>query len=291
MLNLNTILFNSTFNGRLKNAGKIALILPLLAVSQLASANTINTTISTENSKTFSVGQFKKTQTQSDVKNNKLLGKKANKIAAQQYQGMQREQVKLERKIQASQAIATVPKLLSRTKNQSTMNADVYYSFSIYTGYSELITDIDQDGYYQTFSVSFDADIISSAPGDQAMVYADLYLSDNGGPWVLYYTTDNFIINGENTDDEFEVVTRLESGYVPNNYDVLIDLYEVGYSDVVATYSADDTNELYALPLESVDYDPEYVEVVEIHQEHGGSTNGLCLALLSLLAIRRYAQL
>ena len=73
---------------------------------------------------------------------------------------------------------------------------------------------------------------------------------------------------------------------MPDSYDVLIDLYEVGFSDVVATYSSDDTNALYALPLESSDYDPEYIEV-EYYDEHGGSFGSACLLFFLLIMARR----
>lgn len=202
------------------------------------------------------------------------------------YKGMSREQVSNSRQ-QKAKAVETTSFQSKGVENKS----NYYYDFSIYTAYTELLTDIDQDGYYQTFSVTFDADIISPMRDEQALVYADLYLSQNGGPWILYFSTDDFLITGEATEDEFEVVTQLDSGYVPDNYDVLIDLYEVGYSDVVATFSSDDSNELYALPLESSDYDPEYIEVV-YHEVHSGSMNWLLLfgALTSLVYRRRYVK-
>ncbi|MGB1262929.1 MAG: choice-of-anchor H family protein [Cognaticolwellia sp.] len=202
------------------------------------------------------------------------------------YKGMNRADVKAAR-LQQVKAVAKEtnwPNLVSQDSADSSIRS--HHGFSIYTGFSQLIEDIDGDGYYQTFSVTFDADILSPVANEQALVYADLYLSENGGPWELYFSTDDFVITGEDSDDEFEVVTRLDSGYVPTQYDVLIDLYEVGYSDVVATYSSDDTNALYALPLESADYDPEYIEV-EYYEEHGGSSSVFLLSALLLLVVRR----
>ena len=162
-----------------------------------------------------------------------------------------------------------------------------YYSFSIYQGYAQLIEDFDEDGYFQTFSVTFDADAITSSNNDQFYVYAELYLSKNGGPWIHYYTTDDFVLFGESEDDIYEVYTTLDQGYPTDQYDVLIDLYEVGYDDVVASYSSDDTNELYALPLESSDYDPEYIVVHQHH--HGGSSSiAILILLLSTLFLRTF---
>ena len=283
-------LFNNTL---IKKTVNLGLFISFIATSQLTWATSQAT--SNEPQVNHSVGQFKKSLTNSELSTEQLIESTAANARTLQHKGMQREQVTISRKTKAAEALNAAPKLLGRTQNQATTNADVYYDFSIYTGYSELITDIDEDGYFQTFSVSFDADIQSSASQHQAMVYADLYLSKNGEPWVLYFTTDDFLITGENTEDEFEVVTQLESGYVPDHYDVLIDLYEVGYSDVVATYSSDDSNELYALPLESTDYDPEYVEVievVEVHESYGGGVSWLLLTLLLvLIARRRYVEL
>ena len=144
--------------------------------------------------------------------------------------------------------------------------------------------DFDLDGFYRTFSISFDADVFALTNSHDSEVYAELYLSEDGGPWIHYYTTDNFIIQGESEEDEYEVLTTLLNGYNAGYYNVLIDLYEVGYSDIVATYSSDDTVTLYGLPLESADYDEPYVE--EVYVEHGGSISFITL-LLGLIVILR----
>ncbi|MGS0675050.1 choice-of-anchor H family protein [Shewanella sp. 125m-1] len=163
----------------------------------------------------------------------------------------------------------------------------IYRDFYIYDAYSRLFIDNDYDGFYQTFSVTFDADVQGSYVNERADVFAELYLSRNGGPWEHYYTTDIFSIYGDATDDDFEVLTTLESGYRTDHYDVLIDLYEVGYGDIVATVSSNDFDSLYALPLESSDRDDVYIE----EDYYGGSVSvGLLLALFSLLAIRRYSR-
>lgn len=154
--------------------------------------------------------------------------------------------------------------ILARSKSYSN-----YADFAIYGATTYLQDDYDSDGFYQTFSVSFDADIYSYTPSQLGEVYALLYISKNGGPWTHYYTTDNFLIEGETDLDEYEVITTFLSGYSTDHYDILIDLYQVGYSDTVASYSSDDSNALYALSLESADYDEPYIEVIEV--SHGGS--------------------
>ncbi len=160
-----------------------------------------------------------------------------------------------------------------------------YGSFVIYQGHAQLIEDLDIDGFYQTFSVTFDADFISYSPHDKAIVYAELYLSENGGPWQHYYTTDSFIIQGESTEDTFEVYSTLSQGFNPSHYDILIDLYQDGSSNIAASYSSNDSNALFALPLESSDYDREYYQEIYVY---GGTLSITSLAMIFfLLAIRK----
>ena len=169
------------------------------------------------------------------------------------------------KKITRAQVIASK----SKAKMLGELNQrSYYYDFAFYSGYSTLLNDDDGDGFYSTFSVSFDADIISPDPYQQVDVYAEIYLSQNGGPWLHLHTTDVFALYADSTDDEYEVVTQLTANYEPDHYNVLIDLYEAGYTNIAATYSSDDTNSLYALPLESRDW--EYDD--HNHQAHHGGT-------------------
>lgn len=167
------------------------------------------------------------------------------------------------------------------------------YSFNIYQANTELIHDNDHDGYYSSFSLSFDADLISDKIYDEALVYAEIYISEDGGPWMHFSTTDDFIIYNDSSDDEYEIISTLEQNYASEHYDFSIDLYEVGYDDIVASYSADDNSVLYALPLESQEYDPDYYAEyeeqshTEVHHYGGGIGLFSLLALMPLLAFRR----
>jgi hypothetical protein len=253
----------------------------LMLLEMLLSPISFAQNLATNNSNSYSIGGLKSNLSVNELKKVASIERTKSMSEKMSLQGMDRQKVKKHRQLEAKQWPTT---LLS--KNGIEASKTSHHGFSIYSAYSQLISDIDEDGYYQTFSVSFDADISSSVAHEQALVYADLYLSQNGGPWILYFSTDSFFITGEDTQDEFEVVTQLDSGYLTEHYDVLIDLYEVGYSDVVATYSANDSNTLYALPLESADYDPEYIEVVH-YDDHGGSSSWLLIIGLLLLYFRR----
>ena len=269
-------LFNKRLNKLFNQKFTIKLTATLLLVSQVSVAQT-----------QLDVEQASRSV--SGLKNNVFEREKTNLNPKEQvkisqrtlaFKGMSRPEVSY-----ARQQKATSNLLTSALSQDTEYDAGSYHSFSIYSGFSELILDIDEDGYYKSFSVTFDADILSSMANEQAVVYADLYLSQNGGPWVLYFSSDDFVITGEDSEDEFEVVTQLDSGYVADHYDVLIDLYEVGFSPVVATYSANNTNALYALPLESSDYDPEYI-AVEYYDEHSGGSSWLLFGALLALVYR-----
>ncbi|AZG72611.1 choice-of-anchor H family protein [Shewanella livingstonensis] len=203
--------------------------------------------------------------------------------ASSAIQKVTREQVMAKNK----KAAATVANKQQRAL--ALQNQVVYYDFSFYGADSRLLEDYDYDGFYQTFSVTFDADINSSAGDIQADVFAELYLSQDGGPWVHYYSTDVFTLHADSSNDDYEVLTTLANGYQTDHYDVLIDLYELGYADPVATISSDESNALYALPLESSDRDAVYVEEVYIENEHsGGSLSWLSISFLAgFIGLRR----
>ncbi len=163
----------------------------------------------------------------------------------------------------------------------------IFHEFSIYEASSRLFTDNDADGFYQTFSVTFDADLIGFGSYERADVYAEMYLSRDGGPWVHYYSTDIFTIIGDSSDDDFEVLTTLHNGYPADYYDVLIDLYEVGFDDIVATISSDDTDNLYGLPLESSDRDDIYIGDSSSEGHGGGSLSLFGLLILGCVSLKR----
>lgn len=194
---------------------------------------------------------------------------------------------------QTSTTLNTLIKSNNTTKvsNLKSLSRSHDSYFTVYEGHSTLIEDYDADGYYQTFSVTFDADLVSYNPYDEAIIYAELYLSENGGPWEHYFTTKDFVIMGENTEDKFEVFSTLGDGFNPNHYDVLIDIYEVNSPYIMASYSSDDSNSLYALPLENHYDDTPYSGYSEEAYIQGGSYSiPLLLLLLMILLVRQFRQ-
>lgn len=139
----------------------------------------------------------------------------------------------------AEGAQATKPRDIER---QSAGHSD----FWIYDAQVTLVFDEDHDGFYSGVDVSFDADTDYFA----ADVYARLYLSLDGGPWLLYYTTDVFTIFGTSGSDKFYVETDLLDGYPTGYYDMLIELYDHEFHDHVASYGPFESPQLSVLPLE-----------------------------------------
>jgi hypothetical protein len=112
---------------------------------------------------------------------------------------------------------------------------------------SVLLQDRDDDGFHSEFRIRFDADVISG----EALVYARLYLRRAGDrDWLLYHETDDFTIFADDGDDDYFVTTKLDEGWPTGDYDVLIDLYESGFSGIVATLGPLDSGALALLPLE-----------------------------------------
>ncbi|MDF2179697.1 choice-of-anchor H family protein [Aliiglaciecola sp. CAU 1673] len=167
---------------------------------------------------------------------------------------------------------------------ESRPEAISHNEFWIYDAWVVLHRDVDTDGYYSRFSLTFDADTVyGSAP-----VYARLYLGRTD-TFREYHTTSVFNLLGDSTDDEFSVETTLVEGFISDDYEILIELYDADSGERVAIYDGLQDNDLYLLPLESSDYEyvPPPVQVV-VSQESGGSLGWLALlGLLSLLACRR----
>ncbi|HEX4911018.1 MAG TPA: choice-of-anchor H family protein [Permianibacter sp.] len=131
---------------------------------------------------------------------------------------------------------------------QVTLRKSASHDFRLWDAGRSLISDVDDDGYFRRFEIRFDADV---SYGD-ALVYAKLYLRRVGdsGDWQHYYTTDDFWIYGESDSDDYYVETLLNDGYPTAEYDVLVDLYESGYSGIVATMGPFEDSSLRDLPLE-----------------------------------------
>ncbi len=145
-----------------------------------------------------------------------------------------------------------------------------------------LFNDDDNDGYYWGIDLLFDADSYY----DAIDVYAVGFLSYEGGPWNEYVVTGDFTINGATSDDEYVIVTELESGYPTGDYDLLIELYDAVDGSFLAEFGPADTSELAFLPLEDFQRDAPPDTVVVVGHSHGGGA-AFWLLPLAILPLRR----
>jgi hypothetical protein len=156
-------------------------------------------------------------------------------------QANKKHSVRAATKTAALKSVRAAPKMSARSSD-----------FWIFDAGSVLLTDRDRDGFHSEFRIRFDADVISGS----AVVYARLYLRRVGDrDWLLYHETDDFSIFEDDGDDDFFVTTKLDEGWPTGDYDVLIDLYESGFSGIVATIGPLDSDALALLPLEETGLD------------------------------------
>ena len=161
--------------------------------------------------------------------------------------------------------------------------------FMIYDALTELVSDFDNDGFYHRFNVLIDVDTVF----DTAYIYAELYLSYEGGPWNHYASRDNYHIHGDSELDSFIIETELADGFPPGYYDVRIEVYDADYDEWLLSYGPYDDASLSALPLEdsyhddieAVVYYP--VETQIVVAGHGGSMSWWLFLVPALIAVNR----
>jgi len=154
--------------------------------------------------------------------------------------------------------------------------------FWFYSADAEMFADDDRDGYFHGIDLLFDVDTVFL----RAEVYAVVYLSRDGGPWLEYAETEDFVIHGTSANDEFNVVTELLSGYPAGDYDVLIELFDAFDHTFLADVGPAESPALGFLPLEDAERDAPIVEsrtVVVNSTSGGGATDATTLAALFLL--------
>lgn len=184
--------------------------------------------------------------------------------------------------------IANGPRLRARDSTvQRTLSSAVYF----FDAASETLTDLDGDGFAHRVKLSFDADTLR---GTSSTVYAEIYLSFEGGPWNYFHTTELFTLYGVRDDDRIMMISDLEDGYPAGFYDVLIELYHAGTDEFLADYGPYDNYSLAALPLED-QYSDNYYDAsprgyasdvyVETYTGGGGSIDYFLLFLACTTAV------
>jgi len=168
-----------------------------------------------------------------------------------------------------------------------TSSGDVY----VYDASADLISDLNDDGFYHRFSIAIDVDTVYEI----STVYAKLYLSLEGGPWNHYATSENYHIYGDSESDIFVIETELGDGFPPGYYDVKVDLYDVYTGQWLANYGPYEDGSLSALPLEDSYYDDSYdggiypIETEIVVSRHASSVTWVLVLLIPIvIAVRRF---
>ncbi|TQV71377.1 hypothetical protein FLL45_19670 [Aliikangiella marina] len=164
------------------------------------------------------------------------------------------EGVKLTRrtqeKVKRPESLKTQVKTSKKQRPLALEQSKNAYAYSIYDAWTTLEFDYDGDGYFSEFTVTFDVD----NSGGYSDIYAEMYLSRDGGPWIHLNTTEVFTIYG-NDSDAYSVTTLLNYDFPTGYYDLVIDVYEAGYTGIVATAGPADFYGLQSLPLEDDEHE------------------------------------
>jgi len=192
--------------------------------------------------------------------------------------------------------ITSIAKEGSRTESGSaeklTLTTSYMHSgnFSIYTVDTNLISDMDYDGFYHRFSITIDADTSYT----DADVYAKIYLSYEGGPWNYMASSDIYHIHSDSAQDAFTIETELTDGFYAGYYDVRIELYDANYNEWVLSYGPYDDSSISTLPLEDSyndnfydNFDEYSHTTTEVFVSGHGSMGGWLLLALSLMLVAR----
>jgi hypothetical protein len=168
------------------------------------------------------------------------------------------------------------------TGHKSTLDAGQKHTvlccdFWIFDAWVELFDDVDRDGYHTYFRVGFDVDT-GHADAD---VYVKLFLRGANGVWNLFYESGVFPIFGTAGGDDYEVETELVAGYPRDDYDILIEVYDAYYDELVVEYGPAETSALSYVPLEDLASDGLVTPPVAISS--GGGGGALSIELLILL--------
>lgn len=166
-----------------------------------------------------------------------------------------------------------------------TTQQDSSADYSIFDSDSVLISDFDNDGFYHRFSISVDADTLFN----HSQVYADIYISYEGGPWEFFTSSNVYDIYLDDYADEFVIENELASGYPTGYYDFKIKLFDAQTDKWLVTYDSYDDASLRALPLESANRDDDYlvddIIVDEVYVYGTGSFDSISILMLMTLGL------
>ncbi|MDH3645769.1 MAG: choice-of-anchor H family protein [Gammaproteobacteria bacterium] len=173
----------------------------------------------------------------------------------------------------------------ARSEKQSSVGAQNLNCcpYRIYSARTQLFDDLDLDGFYTYLRVSMDID----TDYFDAQLFVQVYLRGEIGNWFRVFDSEVFTIYGNSGLDDYEVETELLSGFPPDYYDVLIEVYDAYTGELVLEYGPAESPALSLLAMEDVILDNRSLPRAALSSGGGGSLSIALLGLLLCLAARR----
>lgn len=169
-------------------------------------------------------------------------------------------------------------KAKARAAIPAVVNADTW----IYDSWVTVSQDRDFDRYYTRFDLELDVDTIFSVQP----IYAVVYLGRND-VFESVSVSSVFDIFGNTDTDSVRIEHELVSGYIPHDYEILVEVYDAISDELIAVSDGQNDADLAFVSLESENYDSPPVDTVVVVEEHGGSVTIWFIAFLMLLVVCR----
>lgn len=128
----------------------------------------------------------------------------------------------------------------------------------VYESWLELIGDSDQDGLYSEFALTVDIDTHSF----ERNIIVDVSLIDDWEETTLIFTSDPFTLFNTHDTDALRVESTLAQGFLPDDYRLLISIYDADTLEWLADYTLHDGTSDITIPLESQEHDVIFTEIV-----------------------------
>ncbi|AUM13542.1 choice-of-anchor H family protein [Ketobacter alkanivorans] len=145
------------------------------------------------------------------------------------------------------------------SKTESTLNTralsyqdashSAHGSVSLYDIWFDMKSDIDGDGYYHQFDVSFDLDTHYNS--QTIYVIAEL----NGLTTQTLFQTTPYTLYGNSGNDSYQANVLLTDGYPPHQYNLTLRVFDANSDELLLTYNTRDHNDANTLNLEDSQYE------------------------------------
>lgn len=162
---------------------------------------------------------------------------------------------------------------------------DYCCDYQIYDARTRLFDDFDGDGRYTYLRTRFDL-ATNYAASD---VFVRLFMRRRGGLWLMVFESDVFTVFSGFSLDNYEIETELVSGFPPDDYDVLLEVYEAPFDNIVLQYGPSETSAFSYLPMEDISFDNVLTKPIAVSSGGGGAMSIELLFLVFLAGLRLIA--